>query len=133
MTTDTLEIAQWVLRFVLAGAFVTMGILHFRPGPRRVMARMIPPALRFADPLSPATLVAVTGVLEIAGGIGLLITATQTAAGICLALFLVAVFPANAYAAAHPETFGRLAVPLLSRLIAQLVLIVLCLLAAVPL
>lgn len=40
-----------------------------------------------------------TGVLEIAGAIGLLVPSTSRAAGICLLIFLVAVLPANVYAA----------------------------------
>ena len=39
-----------------------------------------------------------TGVLEIAGAIGLLIPRTRKLAGICLVLLLVALFPANVYA-----------------------------------
>ena len=40
-----------------------------------------------------------SGVLEIAGAIGLLIPRTRKLAGICLVLLLVALFPANVYAA----------------------------------
>jgi uncharacterized membrane protein len=40
-----------------------------------------------------------SGVLEIAGAIGLLIPRTRKVAGICLVLLLVALFPANVYAA----------------------------------
>ncbi len=56
---------------------------------------------------------------------------TRFAAGIALVLFLVAVFPANAYAAEHPERFGRAAFPFWPRYAAQLVLILLVLLAVV--
>jgi uncharacterized membrane protein len=41
----------------------------------------------------------------------------------------VAVFPANAYASQHPEKFGRAAIPFWPRLVAQLALIALVLLA----
>lgn len=118
------------LRIVLAVLFVGMGVAHFRPRARRTMARMIPPRLRFSPPVGPATVVAVTGACEIAGGIGLLAPATRSAAGLCLAVFLVAVFPANAYAARHPERFGAIAIPLVPRLAGQLALIALCLRAA---
>jgi uncharacterized membrane protein len=64
-----------------------------------------------------------TGLCEIAGGIGLLIPVLHLAAAIALIVFLVAVFPANAYAAKHPERFGRAAIPFWPRLIGQLVLI----------
>jgi uncharacterized membrane protein len=46
-----------------------------------------------------------------------------------LVLFLAAVFPANAYAARHPKRFGRVAIPLVPRLLAQLVLVALIVLA----
>ncbi|WP_223690169.1 DoxX family protein [Leifsonia poae] len=124
------EILQLVLRILLACVFVAMGVSHFLPGPRRAMARMIPPRMRWSGALRPAVLVAVTGVCEIAGGIGLLVPWTRVAAAIALAVFLVAVFPANAYAARHPETFGRFATPLVPRLIGQLVLIALCIVVA---
>jgi uncharacterized membrane protein len=129
VTNEVWTVLQVLLRVVLAVVFLGMGIVHFRPGPRRTMARMIPPALRFGGLATPANLVAFTGVCEIAGGIGLLVPATQLAAGICLAAFLVAVFPANAYAARHPHGFGAIAIPLIPRLIGQMVLIALVVLA----
>lgn len=119
-----------VLRIVLAVVFTGMGIAHFVPPVRRTMRAMIPPLLRRPGWPSPAALVAVTGVCEIAGGIALLVPGLRIVAGIALALFLVAVFPANAYAARHRDRFGATAVPLVPRAIAQLVLIVLVLVAA---
>ena len=121
------EIAQLCTRVGLAIVFVVMGSLHFVPGPARGMAAMIPPGLRFA---SPRLLVAATGVCELAGGVGLLVPATTSLAAICLAVFLVAVFPANAYAAAHPERFGAIATPLVPRALLQVVLIGLCVFCA---
>lgn len=123
-----LEIIQWIIRGVFAVAFIGMGITHFRPKPARMMARMIPPALRGTGPLSPERLVLFTGVCEVAGGVGLVIPAgvvpfVQAAAAVALIVFLVAVFPANAYAAANPERFGSLAIPLWPRLIAQVLMI----------
>lgn len=126
----SLEVASLVLRAVLAAAFVAMGLLHFVPSAAKGMAAMIPPALGGAHRSTARFLVAATGLCEIAGGIGLLVPATRTIAGVLLAVFLVAVFPANAYAAARPERFGRMAVPFWPRLVAQVVLIALCLLAA---
>ena len=126
----TLELAQWILRGILAALFVFMGVTHFVPGVAKGMAAMIPAALRRPGWPSAKTLVRFTGVCEITGGIGLLIPATQAAAGIALAVFLVAVFPANAVAAVNPERFGRAAIPFWPRLIAQVALIVACLAAA---
>ena len=126
----TLELAQWILRGILAALFVAMGITHFVPTIAKGMAAMIPPSFTRPGWPSRKTLVRLTGVCEIAGGIGLLVPATQLAAGIALAVFLVAVFPANAYAAGHPDRFGRAAIPFWPRLIAQVVLLIACVLAA---
>lgn len=124
-----MTVAQWVVRIALAAVFIGMGISHFLPGPARTMAAMIPPALRREGLLRPLNLVRFTGLCELAGGVGLLIPATRFAAGISLVLFLVAVFPANAYAAEHRERFGRVAVRFWPRYWAQLALVALCLLA----
>ena len=122
-----MEIA--LLRIGLAGAFLFMGVNHFIPSSAKAMAAMIPPALKTR--VSGKTLVRITGLCEIAGGIGILVPFTRFAAGIALVLFLIAVFPANAHAAANPERFGRAAFPFWPRYIAQLVLILLVLLATV--
>ena len=128
---DTLELAQGVTRVALAIVFVAMGVLHFRPGPAHTMAKLIPPALRREGILNPLNLVRFTGVCEIAGGIGLLIPATQVAAMMGLVLFLIAVFPANSYASEHPERFGAIAIPFWPRYFAQLALILVIVLSVI--
>jgi uncharacterized membrane protein len=130
---DGLHTAQLALRIALAAVFAFMGVLHFVPAGARAMRAMIPPPLR--RPGWPTALVAVTGVCELAGAAGLLAPwdGVRLAAGICLALFLIAVFPANAYAARDRARFGRLAIPFWPRLGIQLVLIALVILAAWPL
>lgn len=75
-------------RIVLAAFFVFAGAMHFVI-PDRYVAIM-PPAL----PLHRA-LVYLSGALEIAGGVGLLVPRTRRAAGIGLILLLIAVSPAN--------------------------------------
>jgi uncharacterized membrane protein len=92
---------------------------------------MIPPRLRGRGLLSPNSLVRFTGLCEIAGGIGLLLPPTRVAAAVALAVFLVAVFPANAFAAKHPDTFGRAAIPFWPRLAGQVALIAVLLAIAV--
>jgi uncharacterized membrane protein len=119
----TADAAQEALRWLLGAAFVGMGVTHFVPSVARTMAAMIPPALRRPGLPSPRALVVVTGVCEIAGGIGLVVPAVRLAAGFALVVFLVAVFPANAHAARHPERFGRVAVPFWPRFAGQLVLV----------
>jgi uncharacterized membrane protein len=131
MSIAAFDVIQLVLRLLLAAAFIFMGVTHFLPAVQRTMAAMIPPRIRRAGLLSPRNLVIFTGVCEIAGGIGLVYPPTSVAAGVCLVVFLLAVFPANMHAAAHPERFGRVAIPLVPRLIGQLVLIALVVLAIV--
>lgn len=114
--------AAAVSRALLAAGYAGMGVLHFRPGPARTMAAMIPPPLRGRGLLSPGSMVRLTGVCELAGAAGLLVPRTRVAAGASLLLLLAAVFPANAYAAAHPQRFGIVAVPLRPRLVAQVAL-----------
>jgi uncharacterized membrane protein len=130
------EIVVWVLRIALALTFAGMGISHFVSPVRRTMRAMVPPAL------APhrVFLVAFTGVCELAAGVGIalpwqLIDAEwmRWLVGALLVVFLIAVFPANAYAAAHPEKFGRAAFPFWPRYVAQLVLILAVTLAAAPL
>ncbi|MBV8251952.1 MAG: DoxX family protein [Chitinophaga sp.] len=58
------------------------------------MEMMMPPSIPYKK-----FMVALTGILEILGGIGLLIPSLRHMAGICLIIFFVAVLPANIYAA----------------------------------
>lgn len=95
MSTDVINGLQLALRSVLALIFIGAGIAHFLPSVTRTMAAMIPPRLRVAGPFNPANLVLLTGVCEIAGGLGLLLPPTKIAAGIALIVFLAAVFPAK--------------------------------------
>jgi uncharacterized membrane protein len=81
-------------RAVIGLFFVAAGANHFlNPGP---YLSMMPGYLPH-----PATLVWISGVAEILGGIGILVPATRTFAGWGLILLLVAVFPANLNAAMH--------------------------------
>ena len=87
-------------RWTLAIFFVIAGTLHFvLPA---IYLRIMPPYLPH-----PATLVAISGAAEIAGGLGLLLRSTRRAAAIGFALLLIAVFPANWYmATAHIRIGG---------------------------
>lgn len=82
----------------LAAMFVMTGVAHFVNPLRRDMIAIVPPALP-----APATLVTVTGVLELAGAAGLLYPPTRVAAAVCLFLLMLAMFPANVYAARMPN------------------------------
>jgi uncharacterized membrane protein len=59
-----------------------------------------------------ALLVAISGVCECLGGIGVLIPRTRRLAGIGLIALLIAVFPANVQMAQHPEFYADIGSPL---------------------
>ncbi len=120
-----IEITRLVVTIALAGVFLFMGVAHFVPPAARGMAAIIPPYLKRPGWPSAKVLVRFTGVCELAGGIGLLIPMLHLAAAVALIVFLVAVFPANAYASQHPEKFRRAAIPFWPRLLGQLALIAL--------
>ncbi len=81
------------------------------------LAHMVPPALP-----RPELLVAVTGVLEIAGAVGLLIPSTASIAAYALIALLIAMLPANVNATKTGVTLrGRPATPLLLRIPLQMV------------
>jgi uncharacterized membrane protein len=86
---------------VIGIAFVGAGVNHFvMPGAYR---RIVPPGIGDAD-----TIVRVSGVAEIAGGLGVLSARTRRAAGLGLIALLAAVFPANLYMARNPQRFPRI-------------------------
>ena len=82
----------------LAAMFVLTGVAHFVQPLRGDMIAIVPPRLP-----APALLVTITGVLELLGAVGLLIPATRVAAAMCLFLLMLAMFPANVYAARMPN------------------------------
>lgn len=74
--------------WLVSAFFILAGTYHFlRPAP---FIAMVPPWLP-----SPATLVAISGIAEIAGGIGVLIPRFRRCAAWSLIVLLIAVFPAN--------------------------------------
>lgn len=75
-------------RLLLAAVFVFGGMMHFVIPASYV--GIMPPWLPWHGGL-----VYLSGVLEIAGGVGLLIPRTRRAAGTGLILLLIAVWPAN--------------------------------------
>jgi uncharacterized membrane protein len=110
-----------VLRWLLALAMISVGILHFvDPEP---FARIVPPYLP-----RPMALVYISGVFEILGGVGLVvpIAITQQIAAYGLVALFVAVFPANIYMAMERIPLGAKHLPewaLWARLPLQAVLI----------
>jgi len=106
-------------RWLAAAAFVCTGVKHFTSA--EAFRRIVPPALPRAD-----VLVAVSGVAEIAGAVGLLVPRLRRPAGWGLVALLVAVFPANVYMAVSADPAATMGLPrwaLWARLPLQAVLI----------
>ncbi len=98
--------------------FVFTATAHFADTKHDLMA-MIPAPLP-----GSLWLIYLTGVLEIAGAIGLLIPRFRRIAGICLVILLVAMFPANVNAALNGIPLrGEPPTPLWLRLPIQLLFI----------
>jgi uncharacterized membrane protein len=86
-------------RISLALLLLFTGLGHFvNPEP---MAAMLPPWVPNRVPI-----IYVTGLLEWAAAVGLLVPQYSRAAGMCLLAFLVAVFPANVFAALNYVGMG---------------------------
>jgi uncharacterized membrane protein len=103
------------VRIGLVALFLFTAVAHFN-SMKHDLAAMIPPPLT-----GNLTLIYITGVLEIAGAIGLLIPRTRRIAAICLIVMLIALFPANVYAAMKGVMIGgRPATPLWLRTPMQL-------------
>jgi uncharacterized membrane protein len=93
-----------ILRLAAAIFFVAAGVNHFVNSD--FYRKIVPPG--FGD---PAAMVAVSGIAEIAGGIGLLIRPLRRWAGWGLIVLLIAVFPANVYMAVAPDKIPGLSIP----------------------
>jgi uncharacterized membrane protein len=107
------------LRLALCLMFTIAASAHCGRG-RPDLIRIVPTALP-----APGILVTITGLFEIAGAVGLLLPQTARAAAICLALLLIALFPANVRAARHGFTIlGRPAVNVAARGAMQAVFII---------
>jgi uncharacterized membrane protein len=91
---------QAATRVGLAAMFVFTGMAHFT-STRRDLIRMVPPQL--PNPSGVATL---TGIAELAGAAGLVIPWTSRWAAYALIVLLVAMFPANIYAARTGHTIA---------------------------
>jgi uncharacterized membrane protein len=89
-------------RTLLGALFIGAGVNHFVM-PRAYEA-IVPPALA----KDARKVVQVSGVAEVAGGLGVLLPWTRRVAGLALVALLAAVFPANLYMARSPERFRRI-------------------------
>jgi uncharacterized membrane protein len=97
--------SRWRLRLLAAGLFTFTGTLHFIHA--QSFRQIVPPGFP-----SPAALVAISGVCEIAGGLGLLWRPVRRLAGWGLIALLIAVFPANIYMVINPQGTADGSIPL---------------------
>jgi uncharacterized membrane protein len=116
----------------MAVMLVVTASAHFVPAGVTVMpnhadlVRMVPPFVPLAD-----AVVYATGVLELAGAVGLVLASTRWAAGIGLAALYVVMFPANVHAAvADVPLAGNAPSPLWLRIPEQVLYIAIALWAA---
>jgi uncharacterized membrane protein len=117
----------WCLRGGLAVMFLLTASAHW--GKRRGdLIAMVPRAFP-----RPDLMVSATGVFEMLGAVGLLIPAMAPTAAVCLAMLLIALFPANVRAAREGLMMGgRPATALPLRTLVQLVFIGAVLAAGFP-
>ena len=90
----TISLVRSTLRWLLSLGFVAAGVYHF-VAPRFYLTIM-PPFLPW-----PLALIFISGIAEILGGLGVLMPPLRPLAGWGLIALLIAVFPANLYAAFH--------------------------------
>jgi len=96
---DAMQKVRWDA--VAMGVFyIVAGVAHFVV--RRLYLQAMPEYLP-----APRALVLVSGVAEIAGGLGVMLPSTRRAAAWGLVLLLLAVLPANVWMAQHPERFAE--------------------------
>ena len=111
---------QAATTYALALMFLFTATAHFGKM-REDLERMLPPWVP-----NPRAIVFITGILEIIGALGLIVPETRWLAGLCLILFLIAVFPANVHAAKTKSTLaGKPATPLGVRAPMQILFILL--------
>ncbi|MFE6779954.1 DoxX family protein [Streptomyces sp. NPDC057702] len=103
---EALDAWHPALRVGLAVMFLFTALAHFHPKLRADLIGMVPPRLP-----RPDLLVSLTGGLEVAGAVGLLIPALASWAASGLALLMVGMFAANVSAArrhvAQGDPLGR--------------------------
>ncbi len=92
--TNLLRRLKRPLLFVMAPLYVVAGVMHFVVP--ELYVQIVPPIFP-----APLALVYLTGIAEIAVGIGLLIPRTRRHAAWATVALLVAIFPANVYMATH--------------------------------
>jgi uncharacterized membrane protein len=86
------------LRRLVGPFFVFAGVMHFVIP--RTYRKIVPPWVP-----APEAMVYVSGVAEIAGGLGMMVPARRGLAGWCLIATMVGVFPANVHMAINAKDY----------------------------
>jgi len=86
-------------RRLLGAFFLAAGVNHFVNA--RFYEAIVPPSLAHEK----RRVVQISGIAELAGGLGVLMAPTRRLAGAGLIALLAAVFPANLYMAREPDRF----------------------------
>jgi uncharacterized membrane protein len=98
----------------LAAMFLLTTSAHFTRPRREGLVAIVPPWVP-----NPGLAVSVTGILELAGAVGLVVPATRVAAALALGVLLLALFPANVYAARERRHAAAPTTPLVPRALMQ--------------
>ena len=99
-----LSTARRIGLVIAAIFYIAAGTLHFiKPEP---YLRIMPPYIPWH-----VFIVQASGVFEILGGLGLLVSKTRRASAWGLAALLIAIFPANIYMATNPLEAGAASIP----------------------
>lgn len=120
---DALEGWQAALRVGLATMFALTGTAHFTRR-RAALTRIVPARLP-----RPELLVTITGALELAGAVGLLVPLTSRLAAGGLGVLMVVMFPANVRAALSGVLLSPLS-RLAPRTVLQILFLAACLAVA---
>jgi uncharacterized membrane protein len=88
-----------IARITIAPVFVVAGLVHL------VRPEAFAPVMPHSVP-DPFAVIALTGVAELLGAIGLFVPRTRALAGIMLALYAVCVYPVNILHAVHDLSSG---------------------------
>jgi uncharacterized membrane protein len=94
-------------RRLLAMFFIGAGANHFISP--RAYEKIVPPRLQS----DARRVVQVSGIAELAGGLGVMLPWTRRLSGLGLVALLAAVFPSNIYMAREPERFSKIPRPAL--------------------
>jgi uncharacterized membrane protein len=86
---------QWLMRVLVALPLVGSGLTHFTR--TALFASIIPPFLPYHH-----ALVLISGGMELAGAVGILLPIFTRAAATCLSILMIAIFPANVHMPSVP-------------------------------